>query len=272
MRPLEKIATPSTIVRSAMPVEGKRDKARGTPGRQLYKTLRLTTSYVSITNGKYNVTGRELVALVESEDFRTRLATAANITMRTGHESGFSVYRDLAQGVDLFTPTFEGTTDSLPREEHSDWKRRTIPQWPYDQGDWLLDLHFHPEYDEPLAVSQGDLFQLDGASPDFNFRPIVAIGTVTPDGDCCLLLLQKSSSKPIIEHAALLDECLEIIRSNDLNYGCQDSHWPQLPNYIKSEVLQARCEPRQSPANLQNSYVMNRFAYSIRHKDPEDRA
>ena len=63
------------------------------------------------------VTGDELVRIVKSKDFRSRLAEAAKITMRTGHESEFRLYREIYQDQDRFTPVFEGGTGSTDEDD-----------------------------------------------------------------------------------------------------------------------------------------------------------
>ncbi len=138
------------------------------------------------------LSGSELVDLVKSREFRSRLAEAARITMRTGYESGFRHYLDLDANKRYWTPVFKGERDELPSQRYSDWKSHTIPSWPADRCVELLTFHTHPDADRELGLSYDDLrLILDGDS-DFDLRPLIAIAGVTESTSAHLLLLRRT--------------------------------------------------------------------------------
>lgn len=75
------------------------------------------------------VSGDELVKIIQSKEFRYRLAKAAKITNRTGHETGFTVRREVQSNFYYWSPVFEGFTDEVNREDVHDWEN-TLPN-PY---------------------------------------------------------------------------------------------------------------------------------------------
>ncbi len=127
------------------------------------------------------VTGEELIQLVTSETFERRLGKAAQITVRTGHESGFTVFRYLAGKPDYLSPVIEGTTDELPAE------CSVGPAHSFD----LFGQHFHPfpDHMDALCVSRSDVH---GMHSLYGERPIRAIGSIGEDRAGYLLLLQRT--------------------------------------------------------------------------------
>ena len=227
----------------------------------------------------YEITGAELVDLVGSAQFRSRLARAARITARTGHESAFAIFRKLGTHAQTyFMPVLEGmTSEASEPGSYIKWKQAHLPGWP-ERNFYatLLDVHFHPEYEEPLALSIDDVLLMDRSLPDLDDRPIIAIGSVNDTLTGCMLLLQRTFSGSLRTKgrslaAQLMDRALDF-RDRALSGWTTESFatFLAIPGYIRRAVFSFQVSTDSRPALVQNPQVLADFGYCVRARSLEE--
>ncbi|KAA0238479.1 MAG: hypothetical protein HS102_07920 [Planctomycetia bacterium] len=210
------------------------------------------------------VSGDELVKIVQSKEFRYRLAKAARITMRTGHESGFAVYREPQSINHYWTPVFEGDTVSIEGEVYKAWERREFSQYPDHDAFDLLKLHFHTAEDGNILPSDHDLLLLDSYSFNYATRPIIGVAGVRLN-EGHILLLQKIFTGSVRQTwCSIAGELADRLPHLEME---QDPHelskQLSLPGYIHAACLPFRLVPGPIRATLDSPFLMNRFAYSL---------
>ena len=197
--------------------------------------------------------------LVKSNDFRSRLAEAARITMTTGHESAFSYVRYLEAGSNHFSPVFEGMSYCIRPNVGEDWTD-TFP--PDASLPALLDLHLHPQYNGPLLLSETDIWHIDEWDSEYNIRPVAAIGTINQKASGHVLLLQKDFPGYLKDSGALPEQLFE-------KYCEVEYRWPssdfgrliEIPGFVKADILRFRLRPGTDDAYVVNPNVIGRFGY-----------
>lgn len=96
--------------------------------------------------------------IVRSEEFQRKTREAAEVTRKTGHESGFMIIRKKGEKI-LFGEVVEGTCDSVRTDEG--FYRPDIGS-PGNNWEFVRegDLHFHPEQDTMLFPTEDDLMRI----------------------------------------------------------------------------------------------------------------
>lgn len=125
----------------------------------------------------YEVRGEDLVEIVKSDEFRSRLAEAARTCVRTGCETGFAVYREVQPQRDHWTPVFQGDEYTIPAGTFVDWqmKRGLL----HTVSDTLIKVHFHPHcYEDDHGISLQDLLGIFSGEFGLETRPIAAVAIV----------------------------------------------------------------------------------------------
>ena len=223
--------------------------------------------------GRLDVTEKELLDLIQSDEFRGRLGRAARLTMQTGHETGFRLYRDVERAADYLSPVVEGGTDEIDSRVYDEWERETLPDWPTENGSdgptengfYLLLFHFHPEFGEPLQLSYTDILLTD-SSYDFETRPIVGIGNVDKHRHGYVTLLQRTFSGGMADEygneiaAEVWDK---FQRAKEQWQDGAFARCLEVPGYLKADALLFDIPPRSHRATIRNPEVITRFAYSI---------
>lgn len=198
--------------------------------------------------------------LVKSEAFRSRLAVAARLTRRTGHESGFSYIWYADHGTIHPSPVFEGQTDNMLSYEAIDWRQQTFPLGAMPIP--LLDLHLHPFSDDYLGLSPSDVRRMNPYDRGIDIRPLVAVGLINEQSSGRLFLFQKDFPGYLSESGGVDEEFYD-------NYLKEASRWPasdigrsiEVPGYVKADVLRFRVPPDCEYAKLLNPRVLERFGY-----------
>ncbi len=200
--------------------------------------------------------------LVKSEEFRSLLAEAAQITMRTGHETAFSYVRYLEAGTNHFSPVFEGLTDTVPLDDEDEWEENEFP--PDASLAKLVDLHLHPQTDGPLGLSPQDIRNIDQCDVGYDISPVVGIGTINQRARGYVLLLQKDFPGYLKDSSAVPQQL-----SN--NYRQVEYRWPssdfgrliEIAGFVKADVLRFRLPGGRASAHVVNPKVMARFGYQV---------
>ena len=210
------------------------------------------------------VSGQQLENLVRSEEFTTRLAKAARITMTEHHESGFRLYRYVVENDDCWTPVFEGDAAEMPRLLYIGWEIQHARHYATMHCAYpLLCFHFHASLHGAMLLSEGDIETVDG--PRGDLRPVACVGTVDEKGKGRILLLQKT-------FPGLLQDESNSLREQIYNTGRENAWlWKyepveyaksiEVPGFFQAGVLDFELPPRRMPAVIANPETMNSFAY-----------
>lgn len=176
---------------------------------------------------------------MNSREFRSRLAKAARLTARTGHEGAFSYLLDIRSQCRHWTPVFEGCCDRTDRYAFLEWKDRAGLDASLGICAHLLDLHLHPDSSGPLNLSYVDVCEVDQDSVAFPVRPLVAVGTVSEQGRIDLLLLQKTVN------ASLQYQCRNVLQQAYQQHERVEELWPShevarattVPGFIRAGIV-----------------------------------
>jgi len=137
--------------------------------------------------------------VTESRCFRQAQSRTGTVTRRTGHGTGFTVMKKYScDGFGIPWVEEGGFTGLL-----SDERQNLLPINRRKQEEILndafpvLNIHFHPRYDEPVSPSFGDLFAiLQGFTYDeydgkgYEVRTIEGIAQIDPTTGVEVLLIQ----------------------------------------------------------------------------------
>ena len=213
---------------------------------------------------RVEVTREELLAIGQSEEFRLRLGRSARTTMRTGHESAFSLYRHLERGRDYWSPVIKGSTDEVARRAFDPWKETICPDPLAEPGFYLLEIHVHPESREPLALSEDDVFLMDSSVSTYETRPLIGIGSIDEKKYGYVLLLQRTCRGDLWDNRSMVEQFWQ-------NYQEAWDYWGrngfarmlEVPGYIKADLLRFRLTTGSAHAEIANPGVLTRFAYTI---------
>lgn len=208
----------------------------------------------------HDLTGEELVALVQSDDYCQRLGEAARITMSTRNESGFHLYRDVPHQVDYWTPVFEGTPDEIPTSLYERWREKTLPDYPAEVAIALMAHHFHPNYDGSLELSFDDVYLMAESSTECLSRPVVSIGSVRPDGTGDLLLFQRTFDADLCTARFVADEFWAKYQAVEERWPCDEfGRLIEVPPHAVADVLRFHVPSKSDQAIVENPNVMRRF-------------
>jgi len=198
--------------------------------------------------------GSELVSLVKSREFRSRLAEAARITMRTGHESGFRNYRDLHTAKRYWSPVIEGGTDEVPGHLYRAWEETAVPEVLNTRELYpLFDFHFHPEFPE-LKLSYHDLDLVKSPAWERDVRPAVGIGNVSNDGYGNILFLRQLTATPSIDSEFVTEQAWAAYEPVEgLPLSSEYANALAIPGYLRACVSPFRVSARY--ADIHSSHL-----------------
>jgi len=221
------------------------------------------------TNGEesnYQLTSKELMRFIRSKEFRFKLAESSLHTMMTGYECGFQLFRDFENNLDYWTPIHTGNSEETRSDDQ--WLQDNVPYWPNNTGDFVLDLHFHPEYDEALDISEADLRHLDGQSEKYLTRPIVGVGWIDTHGHGAVGFMQKAAHFMMAESDYLHVKDLYDSYYDQLSLSWSEEEFKkqmELSGLVRAEVLNFHINDfLEQTVKMSNPEVIGRFAYSLR--------
>jgi len=129
---------------------------------------------------KVEISGKEFLAILNSQDFLKALKTASRETQKSGHEAGFHMQIDKDKSCQVSEVT-EGGTDFMQHKYQED-----MDGYHREPTGSFMDLHFHPDIRGAIEPSATDL----NLSRDF---ALLGIGGVKKDGNVDVLLIRKKS-------------------------------------------------------------------------------
>lgn len=197
--------------------------------------------------------------LLEGEAFCTRLAKAARITNRTGHEAGFGYYYDRLTDTAYASPVFEGGCDELPYGLFVDWRDRVIPDSILTPGHFIMLLHTHPQCDEPLLLSHEDV----NLTSELQARPLVCVAGVDRQRVGDIICMQSLYATDLyIYKSAALDHLAESFceRAEQGRDTVECTALLEEGGLLRADALRYRVERGSKAATLLNPVVLDRYA------------
>jgi len=211
-----------------------------------------------------------LSELFSSEAFIQTNIKAAKRTERTGHETGYYVYKQIGKDNTIFTKVLEGNSDStLGIQEQLEKSYSDII---YDENIYpIINTHFHPT--SGLLPSPEDLFRSDVArelslvSYGFDLKPIDIIGRTDKNIDL-LVYQQKPLSIPEELRSQFLEE-LHNPRLLSFNSEKTDDYPYQIADIMKNSGLYESSVIRiEKEGNYEiNFNDIKKFSYSAAKKN-----
>jgi hypothetical protein len=198
--------------------------------------------YIVVTmneNGVERVSEDFLIGLFSSDPFIQTNLKAARKTERTGHETGYNIFKRIGQEKITLSSVVEGTSDSMEgtAEQFEKHHKSLI----YDQSIYpLIQAHFHPNFS--MIPSPDDLFVNSvtmNAIPlktGYKAKPISIIGRSYKDVD--LLIYQIRFPEAATQ--ALDEQLMEELRDYDFNndYAEKETDYPfRIADKMKSSGL-----------------------------------
>jgi len=227
------------------------------------------------TRTDVSLQGKELVDLVAGAPFRIRLAQAARITNRTGHETTFRYYRDITTAQSVLTPVFEGgctNTDPESRLYFSTWLEGQFDAEAREAV--VLDFHFHPDPSGDHHLSLADLSFLDhdfepcARIKHYWWRSVIVMGMVDYNLRGNLLLMQKESPAPIMDSSIFHELWDKLRRYAHLWPQSDFGRYVEVKGYVKADVLDFFIPLRSRSASYASLEPLLRFAET---SDPNSR-
>lgn len=155
------------------------------------------------------ITGELLANMFREDKFRSLLRRSAMHLMKTGHEVGFKVYRDIEDKLH-YSQLKKGLTDQVRLNQPDtlpnalQLERKFGPRFQYlSLGVYeIFNLHFHPLPDTPPVPSLGDLKSLRRSRHTsrciVDYNPVSAIGVMDLEKKGDLLLIQENAASPLL--------------------------------------------------------------------------
>ena len=208
--------------------------------------------------------GAELVNLVNSRDFRSRLAEAARRTVSTNREAGFQYYQDIDNKDELWSPVIEGYVHEIPHEFFTDWMIDNLRDDSNGNCHELLSLHIHTYPASGLALSSEDVeLTCSPACDEYDVRPVIMVGALDPTNMTRghLLSMQRTDREPYPYATEVLHEAWKRVVA-------VEKDWPssrvadalEVPGYLKAAVVPFYTTPQSDLADIVLTDAFRRLA------------